>query len=254
MGLNPRVAPLQNHPMPMPPAPAPDTFRVVSYNIHKCVGLDRRRDPHRIARVLDGFGADIVAIQEADKRLGARPAALPPRVIGAETSLVAARVAETRVSLGWHGNALLFGQGWGLEAVHRLRLMGLEPRGALIADLSGGFGALRIVTTHLGLRRRDRQRQMTQIMAALGAMKARPTVLLGDLNEWSPAQGFAPLDPYFTLHNPGRSFPARRPIAALDRVATGPGIKVTASGVSRSGEAGRASDHLPIWADLLPVG
>jgi len=170
-------------------------------------------------------------------------------VIQSETPLIPADVAETSVSLGWHGNALLLSPQWRVERVHRLPLPGLEPRGALIVELAGPR-PLRVVATHLGLRRRDRQRQMTQIMASLNLRPARPTLLLGDLNEWAPQEGFAPLDPFFTIRNPGRSFHSRRPVAALDRVATGPGLTVAAMGVCRSGEAGRASDHLPIWADL----
>ncbi|MFO7921166.1 MAG: endonuclease/exonuclease/phosphatase family protein [Nioella sp.] len=240
--------------MPFPPPTAPGHVRVASYNIRKCIGLDRRRDPHRIARVLHALGAGIVALQESDKRLPPRAAALPREVILSETGLIPARVATTSVSLGWHGNALLLGPDWRMEHLHRLPLPGLEPRGALIGDLVGPAGPLRVVATHLGLRRRDRQRQMTQIMASLNLAPARPTVLLGDLNEWAPQAGFAPLDPFFSLHKPGRSFHARRPVAALDRVATGPGLSVTAMGVCRSGEAGRGSDHLPIWADLAPGG
>lgn len=235
--------------MPLPPRPEPGHLRVLSYNIHKCVGLDRRRDPHRVAGVIRDIGPDIAVLQEADKRLGSRPAALPAQVVATECALVPAAVATTHVSLGWHGNAILLARGWRMAALARVPLPGLEPRGALIADLDGK-GRLRVVATHLGLRRRDRQRQMTVIMAHLAAMPACPTVLLGDLNEWSVAAGFAPLDPYFTLHNPGRSFPARRPVAALDRIATGPGLSLVACGTCRGGAAGRASDHLPIWGDL----
>jgi endonuclease/exonuclease/phosphatase family metal-dependent hydrolase len=240
--------------MPSPPSKSPGDIRVASYNLHKCVGLDRRRDPHRVARVLAGLSADVIAVQEIDKRLPPRPTALPRAVLEGEAGLAPAPVAETTVSLGWHGNGLLLARGWRMDELHRLPLPGLEPRGALIADLSGPSGQLRVVATHLGLRRRDRQRQMTQIMAALNLSKDAPTVLLGDLNEWAPHAGFAPLDPYFELHNPGRSFPARRPMATLDRVATGPGLKLRQMGTCRAGEAGRASDHLPIWADLCVDG
>ena len=236
--------------MPFPPDRSPHHIRVASYNLHKCVGLDRRRDPHRVARVLAGLGADVVAVQEIDKRLPPRPTSLPRKVIEREAGLIPAPVAATSVSLGWHGNGLLLGAGWRMDHLHRLPLPGLEPRGALIADLFGPSGPLRVVATHLGLRRRDRQRQMTQIMAALNLSPPAPTVLLGDLNEWAAHEGFAPLDPFFTVHNPGRSFHARRQVAALDRVATGPGMSVTRMGVCQSGDAGRASDHLPIWADL----
>ena len=50
-------------------------LRIASYNIRKAKGLDRRRDPGRILRVLNGLDADVIALQEADRRLGARPSA-----------------------------------------------------------------------------------------------------------------------------------------------------------------------------------
>ncbi|QBY00741.1 metal-dependent hydrolase [Rhodophyticola sp. CCM32] len=240
--------------MSIPPPKNPQHLRLVSYNIRKCVGLDQRRDPHRILRVLAGLGADLVALQEADRRLGPRRAALPRALIREETGMQVAPLATNSVSLGWHGNALLLAPGWRVGHIHRLPLIGLEPRGAVFADLDGPYGVLRVITTHLGLRRRDRQRQMTQIMAELAALPSWPTVLLGDLNEWAPAAGFAPLDPYFRLHRPGRSFPSFRPVAALDRIATGPGLSLAQSGVMRAGAAGWASDHLPVWADVVTDG
>ena len=240
--------------MTHPPPRRPDLIRLVSYNIHKCVGLDRRRDPHRIVDVLRDLDADIVALQEADLRLGARRAALPRDVVTDAIGMTPAPVAINAVSLGWHGNAVLLGQGWTMTDLIRLPLPGLEPRGALILDLAGPSGPLRIATTHLGLRRRDRQRQMITLMAELAHLPERPTALLGDLNEWAPATGFAPLEPFFALHNPGRTYPSRRPMAALDRVGLGPGLRLDGVGVTRAGLAGRASDHLPIWADVARDG
>ena len=63
-------------------------LKIASWNIRKCVGLDRRRDPVRVAGVIAGLEADAVALQEADHRLGRRPAALTPEVIEGETGLV----------------------------------------------------------------------------------------------------------------------------------------------------------------------
>ena len=49
-------------------------LRLASYNIRKCIGLDRRRDPGRILRVINGLEADVVVLQEADRRMGPRRA------------------------------------------------------------------------------------------------------------------------------------------------------------------------------------
>ena len=64
-------------------------LKLATWNIRKCVGLDRRRDPHRVAGVIAGLEADVVALQEADKRLGVRPC-----------SLVASEIVERETDLG----------------------------------------------------------------------------------------------------------------------------------------------------------
>lgn len=109
-------------------------MRIASYNIRKAVGLDWRRDPLRIIRVLAELDADVVALQEADKRLGARPAVLPEDALFDHTGLRVLNVTNGPSS-GWHGNALLVRDGWRIGATERLSLPGIEPRGALIADL-----------------------------------------------------------------------------------------------------------------------
>lgn len=77
-----------------------------------------------------------------------------------------------------------------------------------------------------------------------------PTVILGDFNEWSRRRGLEPLAAMFDIIAPGRTYHASRPMAALDRMAVNGGTKVVAKGVQRLSGARRASDHLPIWADL----
>jgi endonuclease/exonuclease/phosphatase family metal-dependent hydrolase len=76
------------------------------------------------------------------------------------------------------------------------------------------------------------------------------TVLIGDMNEWAALRGFEPLEHGFDLHSPGRSFHAARPIAALDRVALSRDLTLADAGVEEGPLASRASDHLPIWADV----
>ncbi len=82
-----------------------------SYNIHKAVGLDRRRDPERIMAVLREIDADVVALQEADRRFGEREAALPLQLIEEQGHYRAVPLALRQNSLGWHGNALLVRRG-----------------------------------------------------------------------------------------------------------------------------------------------
>lgn len=225
-------------------------LRLVSYNVHKCVGLDRRRRPDRIAAVLGALQADIIALQEVDHRLGSRPAALPRQAIEAATGLVALPFALHPRSLGWHGQVILARPDFQITGLRRLELPGLEPRGALLGEFLTGAGPLRVVGVHLGLIRRYRLMQLGAIQAALSHRDPMPTVILGDFNEWSTRGGTQGLGAGFLLHAPGPSFPAARPVARLDRVALGPGLHLRGAGTYH-GEAARvSSDHLPIWADL----
>lgn len=223
-------------------------MRIASYNIRKAVGLDWRRDPQRIIRVLADLDADVVALQEADKRLGARPAVLPEDALFDHTGLRVLNVTDGPSS-GWHGNALLVREGWQVGATERLSLPGIEPRGALIADLEGPGTRLTLVGTHLGLRRGCRQLQLAHLLDELDARTGR-AVIAGDFNEWSPRIGFDILEHAFDVISPGRSFHASRPIAPLDRFAVGRDLRVSGVGVLTEGEARRASDHLPVWMDL----
>ncbi|MDJ0821394.1 MAG: endonuclease/exonuclease/phosphatase family protein [Paracoccaceae bacterium] len=230
--------------------PAHSPLRLASYNIRKCVGTDRRRDPDRVLEVVAGLGADVVALQEADLRLGARRSALDPERIEMRTGLRAVPMRHNDVSLGWHGNAVLLAPGIEAEEIAPLDLPGLEPRGALRIDLWRGPEALRLVAVHLGLRRRDRRRQMFAIRTALKALPEKPTAIAGDFNEWSLNRGMEPLDGAFDVHSPSASYHARWPVAPLDRIATSTELALQNAGVGETRLAKRASDHLPLWADI----
>lgn len=225
-------------------------LRLASYNIRKAVGLDWRRDPGRTLRVIGGLGADIVVLQEADKRLGARPAAIPPARIPRATGLHPVPMAHSTVSLGWHGNAVLARDGLVVAETRPIDLPGIEPRGALLVRFDMAGGPLTIIAVHLGLRRRCRRQQLTCLLDLLGEAGESRAVILGDFNEWSPARGVEPLLPYFRVISPGRSFHATRQVAPLDRFAFGPKVRLLDMGVETGPIARKASDHLPIWADI----
>ena len=225
------------------------SLRVATWNIRKCVGLDRRRDPHRTAQVIAGLEADIVVLQEADKRLGRRPAALTPDIVDAETGLKAVDAGGHEPSIGWHGNAVLLSDNVVLEECRQLHLPGIEPRGALALDLTARGSALRVVAVHLGLLRQSRRAQLATIRSRLDGLETRPTVILGDFNEWSATTGLEPLVG-FDIHSPGRTFHAARPIAALDRIASSEGVVLRDAGVVETRLTRVASDHLPVWAKL----
>ena len=223
---------------------------VASYNIHKAVGTDGIRDPARILAVIDELEADIVALQEVDRRFGQRLAVLD-RAALAQRGWQVASVPLLPGSLGWHGNALLVRRGLAICSVEPVRLPALEARGALRALVAGpGDSRLCVTAMHLdltGLRRRGQVRAL----CAAARTDGLPAVMLGDCNEWSVrAGGLGALAEGWQVLTPGPSFPARRPLLALDRVIHSRHWRCSDHGVHASALARRASDHLPVRAVL----
>jgi endonuclease/exonuclease/phosphatase family metal-dependent hydrolase len=108
---------------------------------------------------------------------------------------------------------------------------------------------------HLDLSGLWRRRQAHAILAHLAERDPTlPTVLMGDLNEWSSRGGCLRDFAAHHLFAPcGRSFHARRPIAQLDRIMVTPDLEILDCGAHDSATARRASDHLPVWAQLRPA-
>lgn len=226
-------------------------LRIASYNIRKARGLDQKRHPVRTLQVINQLQADIVVLQEADRRVGVRKPAIPRKLIEAETDFRLVDVCENGISLGWHGNAVLMRDPAQVQRVERILLPGLEPRGAVRLDMTFG-GGLSVVAAHLGLLRRDRREQLEALCRATA--NSPHAVIAGDFNEWSHRKGLEPLAGKFETHAPGRSFHARRPVAALDRFALSNGVELRDAGVEQGALAKRASDHLPVWSDIaIPV-
>ncbi len=227
----------------------PSHIRIASYNLQKCVGLDLRRRPDRTLSVINALGADLVVLQEADKRLPPRPAALPHDMVEADGWRILPFGAPGG-SLGWHGNAMLARGPVTLTHTSHLELPGLEPRGAVRADLSTPIGPLRVIGLHLGLMRRFRHLQMAAIMRSLRNLPACPTLLAGDFNEWRVMAGLETMARDLIFLSGAPSFPAPRPVARLDRFALGPGLTALDTGTYSAQPARIASDHLPIWVDI----
>ena len=251
----------------------PSSFTVASYNMRKAIGTDRRRDPKRVLDVLHEIGADVVALQEADKRFGGRASAVPHELIdehglyrpiyfGLRHRRTLERIpggerAEKLIKLktrniGWHGNALLVKKHIGVIDVSAIDLPTLEPRGAVMAELLIDDRPLRVIGMHLDLSGLWRRRQMRAILHAIaGRVQKMPTVMMGDTNDWRAAAAcLKDLGPNYKVAPTGPSFHSRRPIACLDRIIVHSDLKIDAAGVHMSPASKRASDHLPIWARL----
>ncbi|MHA6316058.1 endonuclease/exonuclease/phosphatase family protein [Altererythrobacter sp. CAU 1778] len=222
-----------------------------SYNIHKAVGVDRRRDHDRIISVLREMDADVIALQEADRRVGERATVLPRAALD-DTPWRPVPVARRPQSLGWHGNALLVRRSFRMIDHAAIVLPTLEPRGAVRVDLEVEGKRLRVIGTHLdlsGLRRRDQIRAILKHLEEIDG--DLPTVLMGDFNQWGHGSG-AMREFGKGWHSlvPGKSFPSRRPIACLDRIIASRHWKCGPAGVHHSGLSAQASDHLPVHAEL----
>lgn len=225
---------------------------VASYNIHKAVGLDRRRDPERILGVLREIDADVVALQECDRRFGDRESVLPRALLDDHSCYRAAPLAQRPLSLGWHGNALLVRKGIEVAAATPVALPTIEPRGAVRADLLVAGKLLRVVGMHLDISGLRRHHQVRSVVGHVRDCDGEcPAVLMGDLNDWTRAgRALREFGEGWRMVRAGNSFPARRPVAPLDRIVISPEWRVEACGVHHSALAAKASDHLPVWARL----
>ncbi len=244
-------------------------MRVVSWNIHGGVGHDGRRDLGRVARVLADARCDVAALQEVGE---------PHRAHDGEdrTHEVADHAAHLGKLLGWYvaygPTLVLAGRPYGNAVLSRypivrvknydLSVRGREPRGCLRADLETDGGALHLFNLHLGLSGGERRRQAGMLLSAdllRDAALTAPLVVCGDFNMWFPVPGpIARLlrrslrDAAYLAGARRATWPARSPLLRLDRAYVGGGIEVLACGVLDEGEARKASDHLPLWLDLLP--
>jgi endonuclease/exonuclease/phosphatase family metal-dependent hydrolase len=233
--------------------------RVVTYNVRRCVGLDRGQAPERIARVLRACAADVIGLQEID---------IVPGRFGNHLAVIAEALGMSAhflpcIDLGiyQYGVALLTARPSRLVRAARLPRAGkLEPRGAIWAAVEIGGREVQVVTTHLGLGGRERLQQAEALLGPdwLGHPECRePRLLMGDLNATPVSRAYrrlaeSPLrDAQTLLEGPPRcTFPNALPVLRIDHVWVGESIRVRAAHVPRDPLARVASDHLPLVVDF----
>lgn len=230
----------------------PNRIKVASYNMRKGIGADRRRSPERILDVLGEVDADIVALQEADRRFGTRHCVIPDHLLDERSDWQSVRFGMRPGSMGWHGNAILVRKSARIVACEPIHLPALEPRGAVTAEVETDGGAIRVVGMHLDLSGLWRRKQAAAIMAHVASStQRRPTVMMGDLNDWTASSGcLRDFGRDYRFAATGPSFHAKRPIGRLDRIMVSHDLRIVDCGVHASAAARRASDHLPIWATI----
>ena len=226
------------------------SLRIATYNIRKALGNDRRRDPERTLRVIAALDADIILLQEADMRLGLRPSALPAAMFEGQP-FRAISFDDDRDSLGRHGNAILIRDGIDVLHTAHADLPGLEPRGAVMADLAVQGRVIRVVGTHLGLIRASRRRQLSALRHFAEHAQISARLIAGDFNEWSNVAHLAGLGAEYKVLPSPPTFHARHPIGALDRIAVTSDFTLHSIAATLTPESRRASDHLPLVANLI---
>jgi endonuclease/exonuclease/phosphatase family metal-dependent hydrolase len=221
---------------------------VATYNVHRCVGRDGRFDPERTLAVLRELDADAIALQE----LQWQPADALHLLHELALKLGYAALAGPTLlhGDGHYGNAVLTRLAIRKADAVDLSVHGREPRGALNALLDTPDGPLRLIATHLGLRPYERRLQMRRLLAQ-PREAASATVLLGDLNEWFLwGRPLRWLRARFGHTLAPATFPAQRPLLALDRIWVEPRALLHELRPHASPLARAASDHLPLRAVL----
>ncbi len=232
-------------------------MRLLTYNIHKGVGTDRRYCLDRVVGVIEAEAPELICLQEVDRnvrrsRYDDQPAVLVDR-LGAKTWMY--QLTSPRGD-GGYGNLLLSRwpilKGGPLVLRHRWRI----PRGALLAVVDTPEGPLQLVNVHLGLSERERRWQAVQLMEDVDFRAAAhlPTLIAGDFNDWRNTlgrrcllgngfrQATAPMRRF-------RTFPAFLPLAAIDKIYYR-GLNVVKMRVARGRAVRRASDHRPVVCDF----
>lgn len=223
-------------------------IRVLTWNVHGCVGHDGVCDPDRVAAVLEAARPDISALQEIDNRT--RAAAKDPFSYFGELfgwTSVAARTLSAKD--GHYGHIVL--SRWPIESLGELDLSvrRREPRKAIVGAVDAPGRRIVVVAAHLGLWPYERREQFARLRARIAELADAALVVLGDFNDF-PGRGLAerslcpPLEPAPEL----ATYPSRLPLLPLDRIWVGRPLELATIATLRN--AGRVSDHLPLLATV----
>ncbi|MBI4565420.1 MAG: endonuclease/exonuclease/phosphatase family protein [Planctomycetes bacterium] len=243
------------------PAPRP-TFRILTYNVHRCVGVDGRHDPARVAAAIREADPHIVALQELETdHLRTDHLDQPSRLaelLGMEFLYHPARERDG----ARFGNAIL--SRLPLRMV-RSALLPTSPvfrvqrRAALWASVKVGNRDVQVINTHLGLVRGERMLQATDLCGKdwlTHAACAFPRILCGDFNATARSPVYRLINGTLRdaqIVNGGTSrptWPSLWPFVRYDHVFVSPEISVKRAEVLRTRLTRVASDHLPVLVEF----
>ena len=230
------------------------SLRVATYNIHGFVGMDGFRQPDRIRRVLEEIKADLVAIQEVDcfETTGKLSAQWIGNVHSCSFKTIEGPTLLHSPEAPF-GNAIV--THLPIDEINRVDISvhKREPRGIIDVYLHKDGLPFRVLATHLGLRGSERRKQIQKLAEQILAGPADiPIILLGDLNEPFPySRNLRRLRRIMGPTSAIPSFPSPLPLFALDRILVRPHAALDRIGIHKSALARRASDHLPLKAEIL---
>jgi endonuclease/exonuclease/phosphatase family metal-dependent hydrolase len=232
------------------------TVRVATYNIHRCRGMDARTSPQRIASVIAGLDADVVALQEVVGASQRRPGQAAELGAALGMGWVMAPTRHLRGAL--FGNVVLTRFPVRQQIQYDLSWKTCEPRGAQRVDVSvDEHLVLHVYNVHLGTSLGERRVQADKVATFVHDNRTHgPSVVLGDFNEW--ARGLATdilsarlesvdLTRYLRRR---RTYPGLFPFLHLDHIYYKGKVEVEHVELVRTRQALMASDHLPLVADL----
>lgn len=235
------------------------TFRVMTYNVHSCVGTDGKLEPERIAEVIARSGADVVALQEVDVCQTRSSGLHQPEWLAQRLGMRAHFTASRECDGGHYGNAILSRFPFSVRSEGPLARRRGEQRAVQWLTLSVEGREVSVMNTHLSIHFRERLMQIRQLLGAewiAGAEPEIPLIICGDLNSnrLSPVyRGLAKalLDVQRVGGRRARpTWPSRRPLLRIDHLFVSPSLRVARCEVRRDSLSRLASDHLPLLAEL----
>jgi len=233
-------------------------LKILSYNIHGCVGRGGKEDAEPVLEVIRKAGADVVALQEVHDEDDVDRSFL--NALGGLGYASVLHGPTMRKGEGRYGNVLMTRQPVIEEERIDLSYRSREPRGAIRARIGIAGMGVEILTTHLGLGIRERRKQLEILAEALPDWRTESEdvvrIGLGDFNEWMPGGKTRRLLHRLFGHSPRvATFPVLFPFIALDRIYVRPSLALADIRAFRETPADRASDHLPLLAEVrLPEG
>jgi len=231
-------------------------IRVMTYNIHVGVGMDKKLDLPRIAEVIKREHIDLVGLQEVDRGVERTQRIDEIAELAKLTRMDYAFAFNLKYQGGQYGVAIL--SRFPIQATdHRLykNLREAERRGLIRAEVKIGGRTVNFLTTHLDYQYDDgRVFEAEQLLAAVKNVSG-PLIIVGDFND-VPTGGAYKLmreqfaDAWIDSHAAGEglSYPADKPAKRIDYILTRQTdrIKTKRAWIVNT----LASDHVPVVADL----